>query len=392
MATLGWASTTYDAAVAVCEESGERLEPRLATELGVAYESLASIWHQLNAAWTRKTAHIHREKASKQYRSAYERGESIVAMAKRVKFSPYLLARLLVEILEEVPKKAVGDLMKCPENIKDSRLRKEVVQCIEVDGHYSPKHDAARHAVGLEYEKRLEDILTNHDIPFEREDDLRRRGFPKTPDVLLSVPLGYVDQGDVHVVNWIDSKAMFGLPATYHNDHRQQLLGYVNRLGPGAVLYAFGFHNDLQHLDDDILLLSAFPDVSRLFWPDATPLATTSSRRPDPVSSVSADNVVVENNIASTTAPPQKENVPPPPDTTASLVPPPPGLRSRVVSLPPPPGKTRGQVKQQQRIPPMRVAPTQVKQQQRIQPMRGAPTQVKQQQRIQPMRVVPTQQ
>ena len=66
---------------------------------------------------------------------------------------------------------------------------------------------------------------------------------------------------------------MFGSPAAYGGDHRAQLLGYVNRLGAGAVVYWFGFCDELQDLDDDVLLLRDWPPPGALFWPDARPCA-----------------------------------------------------------------------------------------------------------------------
>lgn len=104
-------------------------------------------------------------------------------------------------------------------------------------------------------------------------------GFAKTPDVLLTIPIGYappMSEGSsnrrLYVVNWIDSKAMFGAPAVYHNEHRQQLLAYVNRLGAGAVIYWFGFANELQESDNEIVLLWRWPEPGTLYWPDGNSL------------------------------------------------------------------------------------------------------------------------
>lgn len=74
--------------------------------------------------------------------------------------------------------------------------------------------------------------------------DVRRcssKGWAKTPDVKLKLPIGVVDgAGKARVVNWIDSKAMFGDPDTHFAQNGDQLRGYVNRFGPGLVLYWFG--------------------------------------------------------------------------------------------------------------------------------------------------------
>jgi hypothetical protein len=40
-----------------------------------------------------------------------------------------------------------------------------------------------------------------------------------------------------------------------------QYLRYVNRFGPGAVIYWFGFLESLADADADILLLEAFPEA-----------------------------------------------------------------------------------------------------------------------------------
>ncbi|KAJ8610539.1 hypothetical protein CTAYLR_009748 [Chrysophaeum taylorii] len=213
------------------------------------------------------------------------KGERLAAIALRVSYPPVLVARLVLEAVVDVPKKAVGDLVRNPEKILDARLRAdprprdrcEVIECIDTDEHYAPRHDAARHDIGIEYELILRDRLEAIDIPYEHEDQLRIRGFAKTPDVLLTIPIGFLPaesnaRRELSVVNWIDSKAMFGAPAVYHNEHRQQLLAYVNRLGAGAVVYWFGFANELQDVDRDILLLSRWPDPGTLFWPDATPV------------------------------------------------------------------------------------------------------------------------
>ena len=53
-----------------------------------------------------------------------------------------------------------------------------------------PRQDKERHNVGIEYELLLEQTLTSMDIPFETEEELRIRGTAKTPDILLSCPVG----------------------------------------------------------------------------------------------------------------------------------------------------------------------------------------------------------
>ena len=71
-----------------------------------------------------------------------------------------------------------------------SRLSKEVRHAVDSDPMYGPRHDKVRHNIGIEYELLLEETLQSMDIPFETEADLRVRGTARTPDVLLSIPLG----------------------------------------------------------------------------------------------------------------------------------------------------------------------------------------------------------
>mmetsp|Transcript_3568 Transcript_3568/g.5236 ORF Transcript_3568/g.5236 Transcript_3568/m.5236 type:complete len:126 (-) Transcript_3568:484-861(-) len=93
------------------------------------------------------------------------------------------------------------------------------------------------------------------DVPFETETDLRERGTSRTPDILLTCPVGIQvpkrnGQGlEWKVVCWIDSKAMFGDVNTHQTSVLPQAESYVHRFGPGLVLYWFG-HAPLERLDD----------------------------------------------------------------------------------------------------------------------------------------------
>ncbi len=90
------------------------------------------------------------------------------------------------------------------------RLSVEVVEALQADPMDGPHHSRECNMLGVEYEIRLQQRLRDMDIPFESEEDLRNRGTSKTPDILLSIPLG-IKRGDQwKMICWIDSKALFG--------------------------------------------------------------------------------------------------------------------------------------------------------------------------------------
>lgn len=123
------------------------------------------------------------------------------------------------------------------------------------DPLYGPMHDKERHIVGIEYEVVLEHELRLLGIPFETETDLRGRGTARTPDILLSCPMGVLvpkvdgsGQSEWKMICWIDSKAMFGDVRTHQTSVLPQAEAYVHRYGPGMVLYWFG-HAPLERLE-----------------------------------------------------------------------------------------------------------------------------------------------
>lgn len=96
---------------------------------------------------------------------------------------------------------------------------------------------------------------------YKTENECRLRGLDMTPDMLLNEPIAislsddddvkcnqnytatsYTGSNDngIRVLNWIESKAMFGGPEQLHTAMKRQLFPYWNRHGPGAVIYWFG--------------------------------------------------------------------------------------------------------------------------------------------------------
>ena len=119
----------------------------------------------------------------------------------------------------------------------------------------SPAVDALRHTAGKEFEHLLESKLKEHGILYETETDLRADGHARTPDVRLTLPIAV--RG--HIVNWIDSKASFCDPAVHAEKGAEQFQGYVNRFGPGLVIYWLGLVDEVTLDNSNVLMLDCFP-------------------------------------------------------------------------------------------------------------------------------------
>ncbi|CAM9783371.1 unnamed protein product [Discosporangium mesarthrocarpum] len=264
----------YGKAVRLCLrsiEGGYDLNPALVAEEGLPFDATQSLRRQMYSRHIRRIDWRCKQRTD-EFLAYYRRGERILDIARRpgVSYSPYLLARVLVGVLE--PETPVAELMRSPDQIIDSRLRGEVLLCLEEDRDYSPFINKARRTLGSEYEFILQQKLRAREVGFESESDLREKGAYKTPDILLQVPIGVLGPDDQwRLVSWIDSKAMFGDEETFSQEHQSQLLGYVNRYGPGLVIYWFGFVETLlspsyRDFLEDVMVSSDFP--SPLLLPD----------------------------------------------------------------------------------------------------------------------------
>ncbi|XP_019627551.1 PREDICTED: uncharacterized protein C15orf41 homolog isoform X4 [Branchiostoma belcheri] len=192
-------------------------------------------------------------------------GTVLLRIAKEVDLAPSLLAKIILErhlalqaAESEPPARSyVNQLLKDPCQIPDPVLANEVQQCILNDCVYGPVVDSIRHSVGFEYENKLKRILEDKGIAFIGEDVMRAKGYDKTPDFKLEVPIAV----DGHVVNWVESKASFGDEFSHRTYLRDQFWSYWNRFGPGLVIYWFGFIDELDvNADKGIVLMDRFPD------------------------------------------------------------------------------------------------------------------------------------
>ncbi|KAL4721173.1 hypothetical protein ACJJTC_016855 [Scirpophaga incertulas] len=175
--------------------------------------------------------------------------------------SPALFARSLLQNTSDstMTKKCMKDTTL----IEDKELAYEVFLGVMNDNQYGHYADIIKQSIGLEYELRLERELRLMNITFSDENILRSRGYDKTPDYKLDVPIAV----DGFIVNWVESKALFGDDENHSGYLKEQLLCYYNRFGPGLVIYWFGYLetlNSTPEVNNMFILRTSFPDKSSI--------------------------------------------------------------------------------------------------------------------------------
>lgn len=179
---------------------------------------------------------------------------------------PGILCRLVLqEKYKSKQKSELAEMLKCYHLIDDPEFAANIRMCSMNDNQDGIIVDVRRRCLGEEYEVKLKKCARECGISFFDENDLRRTGFDKTPDLKLVLPCLY----NGCVVNWIESKALFGDVRTHRKYLTQQLESYHNRFGPGIVIYWFGYHENLQSLSENphgLIILNKFPERENLFF------------------------------------------------------------------------------------------------------------------------------
>ncbi|XP_063650770.1 CDAN1-interacting nuclease 1 isoform X4 [Pan troglodytes] len=160
----------------------------------------------------------------------------LLDLANEVDYAPSLMARLILERFlqehEETPpsKSVINSMLRDPSQIPDGVLANQVYQCIVNDCCYGPLVDCIKHAIGHEHEVLLRDLLLEKNLSFLDEDQLRAKGYDKTPDFILQVPVVMLCPLAVegHIIHWIESKASFGDECSHHAYLHDQFWSYWN--------------------------------------------------------------------------------------------------------------------------------------------------------------------
>eukprot|EP00899_Mesostigma_viride_P008500 jgi/Mesvir1/17651/Mv08868-RA.2 len=246
----------------------------------IAYDTFVSIYSQECQRKARRTAAAHRrEEATSEFLRCWLRGQDVLDICRQVDCAPLTMARCLLGklFLACLNKREMSTLIRQPElgallqpaqqrqrelfalacSLPPpllARLVRDVERCKESDHIFAPRVETIKRVTGAEYEALLCERLRNLGAAFQTEEEMRARGFSKTPDVRLEVPLCVRGR----VVHWVDSKAMFGDEYTLRTNNGDQFQKYIARFGPGMVIYWFGYITDLE-TPDDVLIVDDFP-------------------------------------------------------------------------------------------------------------------------------------
>ena len=236
------------------QESQQLFLNKISNDYNISYQTLVSISSHIYLQYTKKQ--IIQYKDGKIILELYNANKkSIYEIANIINLSPYLTTRLILQLKYKYNKKMISKIMKDTSLIDDIILKKHIDQCILLDEYYSPLYDQLKKSIGLEYEYILCNKLNNYQISYIDEDELKSKGYAKTPDIVLSLPISINN----HIVNWIDSKATYGDEQTHNQSLNKQFRGYINRYGPGLVIYWFGYTKIIENFDQNILIINHFP-------------------------------------------------------------------------------------------------------------------------------------
>lgn len=112
-------------------------------------------------------------------------------LLRLIALCPYNLANLYLKYkFPTDPKMSIAKFLIQPDTtVPNSIPRKNLFYLIGHDILNAPDIDLMKEHVGKEYENMLEKLLKNRHMEFETEEDSRRKGRQKTPDILFTIPM-----------------------------------------------------------------------------------------------------------------------------------------------------------------------------------------------------------
>ena len=201
-----------------------------------------TLFTQKTSRDVKKRFHIVENNAPRMLK-AWKRGTTMMELADKWQFPPVMAARFIF-LADGASKKEFMEYLNNPDLLR-KEVADELREAIACDPVYSPKGLEEQHARGRWGEDLLQNWLTEQDIGFRTENDLRGV-YEKTPDTLLDEPMMY----EGRKIFWIESKASFGDNTEFKYNCRKQLVRYTEMFGPGVVVYWVGKLDDLECPDD----------------------------------------------------------------------------------------------------------------------------------------------
>lgn len=192
------------------------------------------------------------KKYSKALSKRWDNGESLLEISRSLDFPPVLLASFILKEKNKT-KKDIQRIFKRPFEIKNNRLRKEIVDVINSDIVYSPLANSIQKKRAEMGEKILVEWLKKQSAEFIVEKESLKGENRKTPDFLLKEPLEFKGRA----VFWIDSKATFGDKLEHDRYIKKQFREYIELFGPGLVVYWYGFVNSIKDMEGDVMVTDA---------------------------------------------------------------------------------------------------------------------------------------
>jgi len=255
------------------EDVLKKLCEKFSDEKPETLRSILSLEHTNQVKRTHKIIESKRRQIFEQYTSAvkssnYQQGV-VLKIAKENRYSPMQIGKI---VLEETLKEnniqgdqtIIKEQLKNTALIEDPKLSTEIWLANLKDNNYGVTSEWIKSSIGYEYEKKAKKELEKLGLSYHDEYELRSKGFDKTPDIKLDIPFAYKGL----VINWIESKALFGDEQNHKKYLKDQLLTYYNRFGPGLVIYWFGFIEELDiNREQGILICDHFPQKQDIeFW------------------------------------------------------------------------------------------------------------------------------
>lgn len=207
---------------------------RLAEKTGLGKELILVLYTQKTVRTATRRFYKIKHRARNLLKK-WNEGRTFLSLSRELRFPPILTAYLIL-LENNITRRRFWELVKNPERIKDSRLRREISEIVGNDIVYSPEGNEMQYARGKRGEKRLCEWLDKQNLDYQTEDQLKSQ-HSKTPDALLSKPI----QTNGMSIRWIESKASFGDEIEIRRNTKRQLKAYTELFGQGMVVYWFGF-------------------------------------------------------------------------------------------------------------------------------------------------------